>query len=246
LGPLNRQLTWSAIRRTAGVYTSARSNGHAVERPAAFRRTRALCLVGQRGRDADVRTDGALSLWTVAGRQRRSYTVPDALKAPVAAAKQSDSLTVIERNGRLLGRVTLTRDVPDPQGVHPVGIDRNETNALVAVDPDGTTFLVSGPAVTGANQRDDKTRQRLHRALARHKAERKDTRSVRRLLNRLGRQRSNRTRTFAHTAAKRLVAFAPAQAVRVCEALTVPQPRKGSVGAKATRRRLSVRCGSAT
>jgi IS605 OrfB family transposase len=60
------------------------------------------------------------------------------------------------------------------------------------------------------------------------------------VLKRLGRKRSNRTRTFAHTAARRLIAFAPAHAVLVFEALTVPQPRKGTVGGKATRRRLSV------
>jgi IS605 OrfB family transposase len=136
--------------------------------------------------------------------------------------------------------VTLTLEVPDPTGIHPVGIDLNETNALVAVDPDGQTLFVSGKAVKVANKRDYKTRKRLQQKLAARKAERQDTRSVRRVLKRLGRKRSNRTRTFAHTAARRLIAFAPAHAVLVFEALTVPQPRKGTVGGKATRRRLSV------
>ena len=114
----------------------------------------------------------------------------------------------------------------------------NETNALVAVDPDSATLFISGKAVKVANKRDYKTRKSLQRKLATHKAEQKDTHSVRRLLKRLGRTRSNRTRTFAQTTGKRLVQWAPAHAVLVFEALTVPQPRKGTVGGKATRRRL--------
>ena len=201
---------------------------------------RALFLVGERGRDADFRADGTLSIWTVAGRKHISYMVPKAFKATLAAAKEIDSLTVIERDGRLLGRVTLTLEAPEPQGVHPVGIDLNETNALVAVDPDGKTLFVSGKAVKVANKRNYKTRKRVQQKHATHKAEHQDTRSVRRVLKRLGRKRSHRTRTFAQTAAKQLVTFAPANAVLVFEALTIPQPARGQVGGKATRRRLSV------
>lgn len=240
VGALNSQMTCSAIRLTAGAYASAKSNRHTVEKPFAFRHAHALFLVGKRGRDADFRADGSLSLWTVAGRKRLSYVVPDAFKETLATAKEIDSLTIIERNGRVLGQVTLTLDVPDPTGIHPVGIDLNETNALVAVDPDGQTLFVSGKAVKIANKRDYKTRKRLQKKHAARKAEHQDTHSVRRVLKRLGRKRSHRTRTFAHTTAKQLVAFAPAHAVLVFEALTVPQPRKGTVGGKAARRRLSV------
>jgi IS605 OrfB family transposase len=60
------------------------------------------------------------------------------------------------------------------------------------------------------------------------------------VLKRLGRKRSNRTRTFAQVAAQRLVTFAPEHAVLVFEALTVPLPRKGAVAGKVTRRRLTL------
>jgi IS605 OrfB family transposase len=239
IGTLSSQMTCSAIRLTAGAYASAKANRHALDRPFAFRRAQALFLVGARGRDADFRADGTLSIWTVAGRKRIPYSVPDAFRATLAVAKEIDSLTVIERSGRLLGRVTLTLDAPDPRGVHPVGVDLNETNALVAVNPEGETLFVSGKAVKVANKRNYKTHKRVQGKLATHKAERRNTHSVRRLLKRLGRKRANRTRTFAQTTGKRLVQWAPAQAVLVFEALTVPQPRKGTVGGKATRRRLS-------
>src|SRR5215467_1188395 len=52
-GTLNSQMTCSAIRLTAGAYASAKSHGHAIEHPFAFRRAHALFLVGTRGRDAD-------------------------------------------------------------------------------------------------------------------------------------------------------------------------------------------------
>jgi IS605 OrfB family transposase len=134
----------------------------------------------------------------------------------------------------------LTLDTPAPRGAHTVGVDLNETNALVAVDPDGAILFVSGRAVKVANKRTYKTRTCVRRKLATHKAEHKDTHGVRRVLKRLGRKRSSRTRTFAHMAAKRLVPFAPEHAVLVFEALTVPQPPEGAVAGKATRRRLSL------
>lgn len=114
VGTLNSQMTCSAVRLMAGLYASAKSNGKPAERPFQFRNARALFLVGQRGRDADFRTDGMLSIWTVAGRKRINYTVPNAFTATLAAAKEIDSLMVIERNERPLGRVTLTLEAPEP------------------------------------------------------------------------------------------------------------------------------------
>jgi putative transposase len=239
VGTLNSQMTCSAIRLTAGAYASAKANRHAIDKPFAFRQARALFLVGKRGRDADFRADGSLSIWTVAGRKHISYTVPAAFKATLATAKDIDSLTVIERKGRLLGRVTLTLDVPEPHGVLPVGIDLNETNALVAVDPDGNTLFMSGKEVKVRNKRTFKTKKRVQQHHAARKAEHHDTRSTRRVLKRLGRKQSNRTRTFAQSTGKQLVQWAPAHAVLVFEALTLPQPKKGTVGGKATRRRLA-------
>ncbi|WP_169460854.1 hypothetical protein [Ktedonobacter racemifer] len=82
-------------------------------------------------------SDGTLSIWTVAGRKHLTYSIPQDFKTAFEKALEIDSLTVIKRDGKLIGRVTLTLDAPEPQGILPVGIDLNETNALVAVDPDG-------------------------------------------------------------------------------------------------------------
>jgi IS605 OrfB family transposase len=238
-GTLSSQMTCSAIRRVAGAYSSAKSNKKPAKRPFAFKRSAALFLVGSRGRDASFKADGALSIWTLAGRKRITYVIPEAFQATLAAAHEVDSITVIERDGKLIGRVTVTLAVPDPEGIHPVGIDLNMTNALVAVDPDGNELFVSGKDLVVANEKTRKTRRRLQQKLAGHKAEGKDTRSVRRALKRLGRKQSNRTRTFCQQTAAELVAWAPADSVLVFERLHIPQTSKKLRVRKGTRRRLS-------
>jgi putative transposase len=238
-GTISSQMTCTAIRLVAGAYAAARANKKPAQRPFQFKRPTALFLVGERGRDARFCDDGTLSIWTVVGRKRIAYSVPDAFKATLAEAIEIDSMTVIERDGRLLGRVVVTLRVPDPKGIHPVGIDLNETNALVAVDLDGNTLFVSGRNLKVRNIRTRKTRRRLQETLAAHKAQKQDTRSVRRLLKRLGRRSRNRTRTFCQQTAAKLVAWAPDDSVLVFERLTLPQTSKKLRVRKGTRRRLS-------
>ncbi|HEU5103651.1 MAG TPA: transposase [Roseiflexaceae bacterium] len=238
-GTISSQMTCTAIRLVAGVYASAKANKKPAQRPFAFKCPTALFLVGDRGRDARFCEDSTLSIWTVAGRKRIAYTVPDVFKQTLSEAAEIDSMTVIERDGRLLGRVVVTLQVSDPKGVHPVGIDLNQTNALVAVDPDGNTLFVSGREFKVRNIRTRKTRRRLQESLATHKAQKQDTRSVRRLLKRLGRSQRNRTRTFCQQTAAKLVAWAPADSVLVFERLTLPQTSKKLWIRKGTRRRLS-------
>jgi IS605 OrfB family transposase len=238
-GTISSQMTCTAIRLVAGAYASAKANKRPALRPFDFKRPTALFLVGQRGRDARFCDDRTISIWTMAGRKRIAYTVPDAFTQTLAEAVQIDSMTVIERGGRLLGRVVVTLRVPNPKGIHPVGIDLNETNALVAVDPDGNTLFVSGRDFKVRNIRTRKIRRRLQEKLATHKAHKQDTRSVRRLLKRLGRKQRNRTRTFCQQTAAKLVAWVPDDSVLVFERLTLPQTSKKLRVRKGTRRRLS-------
>jgi IS605 OrfB family transposase len=264
-GTLNSQMTITALRLVAGAYASAaRGRASRIKREARrkakheandwkytpkqipalsvcrFKKPIALFLVGTRGRDADFRKDGTLSIWTVAGRKRLSYTIPRAFQATFAAAKEIDSLLVIERKRKLYGRVTLTLAIPEARGVHPVGIDLNETNALVAVDADGRELFISGKATKVRNRRTQQTTSRVQKKLATKKAEHKDTRSVRRVLKRLSGRRLRRTRDFARVTAKQVVAFAPADAVLVFEDLQMQRPDKGLTRGKSLRRRLSL------
>ncbi len=157
-----------------------------------------------------------------------------------SAATELDSLTVLIAHGRLVERLAVTLEVADLQGVLPVGIDLNETNAHVAIDPDGRELFISGKAVKVKNRQTVKTRTRLKKKLATRKAQHRDSQSVRRVLKRLGCKQRNRTRTFAQQTAKQLIDFAPEKAVLVFEDLQMPQPEKGKVRGKALRRRLSL------
>lgn len=239
-GTLNSQMTITALRSVAGAYLGAKRNKRPATKPFGFQRRLAVFLIGRRGRDADFRADGTLSIWTVGGRKRLSYTVPPDFRATLNAATEIDSLTVIERDGRLIGRVVVTLTVPDPAGVVPVGVDLNETNAVVAVDADGRELFISGLRQKVANTRTRKTFARIQRKRATRKADGRDTRSVRRVLKRLGRKRRNRTRTFCQTAAKRLVAWSPDDAVVVLEALALPQQDKRRRQRPGVRRRLAI------
>jgi len=226
-GKLSSQLTCTAIRLVAGAYVAAKHNGHRLKKPIKYKKPFALFLVGKRGRDADFRKDGTLSIWTIAGRKHLNYTVPDYFKPMLAEAKEIDSITVKVRNGKLIGYVALTIEVPDAPGILPVGVDLNETNALVAVDPKGRELFISGLERRIANKRTRKTIKRLQKKLAARKAEGKSTKSVARTLKRLQGKQARRTRDFCHVASKRLVEWAPQNCVLVFEDLNFKQGKKG-------------------
>jgi IS605 OrfB family transposase len=263
-GALSSQMTITALRLVAGADAAAKRNRvrrvqaevrrkarceakgwtyqARVSKPLGvcrFERPAALFLVGARGRDADFRADGTLSIWTVQGRKRLNYTVPLALRPLFDAAQEIDSVTVIERRGKLYGRVALTLEAPEPAGIVPVGIDLNETNALVAVDADGRELFLSGKATKVRNQRTMQTTKRVQRHLATRKAEHRDTRSVRRVLKRLSGRRRRRTDDFARVVAQQLMAWAPADALLVFEELDLQPPAKELTRGRALRRRLS-------
>lgn len=220
-------MTCSAIRSVTSAYSAAKSNKRPAKKPFAFKRDHAVFLVGKKGRDASFPRDGSLSIWTVAGRKRMPYRVPDRLKPLFERAKLVNSLTVREdRTGKLVVIASITIDAPDPQPGKPVGVDLNATNAVVAVNLEGDTFFETGLATRVRNKKTRKTVRRLQIKRAAKKAVGASTRSVRRTLKRLGRQRSNRTKDFARCVAKRLVEWAGPGATLVFEKLKFDRRRK--------------------
>lgn len=227
-GKLNAQMTCTAIRLVAGAYVAAKHNSHKIKRPFKFKKPSALFLIGKRGRDADFRKDGKLSIWTVGGRKKLSYYIPDYFKQYFEKAVLIDSMIVKVRKGKLIGYVSLKIEVDKAKPIHPVGVDLNETNALVAVNPDNEILFITGLQRRILNKRIFKTIKRLQRKLARKKAEGKNTRSVVRTLKRLQGKRARRTRDFCHTVSKRLVEWSPQNCVIVFEKLNFGQGKRGS------------------
>ena len=236
-GTVSSQLTCTSIRLTAGAYASAKKNGHDLDHPFNWHRPFALFLVGKRGRDASFMRDGLLSISTIDGRKHIKYTVPYAFREEFCNATEIDSIIVKNLGDKIIGYVAYTIEFPDVEGIHPVGIDLNETNAIVAVDADGNELFISGLDRKIKNKRTSKTIKRLQRKLAQRKAEGKNTRSVVRDLKRLRAKRSRRTKDFCNCASKELIEWAPDNCVLVFEDLNFGQGKHGS---KAWDRRFSV------
>ncbi len=92
------QIACSVSRRVAASYKSAKSNKRPATKPFAFVRLWALWLIGVRGRDARICDDGTLSIWTVNGRKRIAFTIPDRLRADFDAG-----LETVETAGSAMG-----------------------------------------------------------------------------------------------------------------------------------------------
>ncbi len=236
---LNAQMACNVIRSVSSAYSSAKSNKRPATKAFGFHRDHAVFLVGVRGREARFLKDGRISISTVAGRKKLRYREASGHDGFLEQAKLVNSLNLVERDGQLLGQVCVTLEVEDPKPVHPVGVDLNETNAIVAVDADDQVFFLSGREEREQAKRTRKTRARLQSKLASRKAERKSTRSVRRALKRLGKKQRNRTRTRCQMMAAELSKFAGKDAVLVLEDLKFKKKTKKNCNSRALRRRLN-------
>ena len=141
---LSAQMSCNVIRSVSGAYSSAKSNKRPAKAPFGFHRDHALFLVGKRGRDASFRKDGRISISTVAGRKKLAFREASGHAGFLGEAKLVSSINVVSLEGQLIGHVCVTLEVPEPKGVHPVGVDLNETNALVAVNADDEVCFLSG------------------------------------------------------------------------------------------------------
>jgi putative transposase len=238
-GTLNSQMTCSTIRSVAGAYSAAKQNGRPAKKPFKFNRKTSLFLIGDRGRDASFHRSGKLSIWTIAGRKKLQFSIPDFFKPVFDKAISYDSLNIIEVNGKLQGRLCLTLEVPDPISASPVGIDLNATNAVVAVDKDDNVFFKTGLKTKILNRRTRKTKKRLKKKLESRKAEGKNISSVVHTLKRLGKKEKRRTLDFARVTAKELCGWAGHNAILVFEDLHFKQQKKDDGKKKSTHRKLA-------
>jgi putative transposase len=213
-GPLKAQLICTAIRSVSAAYAQ---RGEATGKPIKFKQARAMFLIGKAKRDAGVNDDGTISIWTVAGRKKLNYSVPEAFKETMAAAESFNAICVAIRNGRLHATISVTIPDGQPAGALPVGVDVNNANAIVAVDIHGRSMCVNGIAHRLMMKTGEKMRRRLEERLSTRKADGLETRSVRRAIKRLSRKRYLQTKNFCNVAAKFLVSWVGLNSVIVLE-----------------------------
>ena len=209
--------------------------------PIGFKKESALFLAGVgTGKDASFKSDGSLSIATIKDRKKLIYRIPEPFQKDFKTAVSVDSITLTLDKNRLRGYVTITLEVPEPNGVKPVGVDLNESNLVVAVNTKGGEFIFDGKPLKARNKRSRQVKKRLQSKLASRKAEGKDTRSIRRTLNRLGMHESNRTKNACRLAACRLVEWAREDAIIVLEDLHLEAKSKSDYRyKKSDRRRLN-------
>jgi len=232
-GVVSAQMTCTAIRFVAACYSKRKLRK--LSDAVTFKKPFAVFLIGKRERDASIKEDGTISIWTVGGRKRLAFSVPDYFVGYFLNALSFDSLTVKEQNGQLIGYLCVTLPKPAEKGSVLVGADRNETNLLVAAKETGEIFFESGLKLRIWRKKHRKKLARLQKKLAERKAQRKDTRSLRRVLKRLSLSQRNFTKTYCQIVAKRFVVWAGTDAILAFENLKFSQGKKGS---KALNRRL--------
>lgn len=235
---LSAQIKCSAIRLVASAYASAKSNKKPAERPFVFRKKRALFLIGKRGRDASFSKDGKVSIWTVGGRKKLGFRIPEAFQKDFYDAKIVDSVN-IGADGK--GSLCITLEVLDPKGIIPVGVDIGIRNILVASTKE-KTLRISGKPPLEKRKRTRKTRARIQSKKSSKKELGKDTRSVRRVLKSLSRKQKNFTKTFCNEAAAKLCKWVPKDSVLVLEDLKIKKVSKKEHVRKGTRRKLNSFC----
>ena len=225
-GTLKSQLTCTAIRMVASEYGRLRKRRRRIYGPIHFSKPRALFLIGKAKRDACAPRKKSIRIWTVTGRKDISYSIPARFQPLLRRVKSYDALAVSIKRGRLVATLSVTLQPQDRKGTLPAGIAVSNKNEVAVVDAAGKSLRIVTVAQNVMEETNRKTRKRLERRLATKKADGLETRSVRRVLKRLGRRRHMRTRAFSHTAANRLVEWVDKGTILVFEDLRRAPPSR--------------------
>lgn len=218
-GVVSSQMVCFAERKVAGFYTATIKNKRRPSKPVVFVSPRADFLIRDKGSDASFPMDGSLSLWTVDGRKRYSYTVPKAFQNAFQDALKKDSLCIYYKDGKMQASLCVSLEAPEPHGKKPVGVDRGEKNSIVAVDLSNRVFFETGKSYKVRNKRSFKKVKRLQKKFNAKKAQKGDTHSLRRALKRLKHKRKHRTTDFCRRTAKRFVDWLKPNSIIVFENL---------------------------
>jgi transposase len=228
-GKLKSQLTCTAIRTVASEYTRLKRRRKRIYGPVHFSKPRALFLIGKSKRDACPPRKETIRIWTLKGRKDIGYTVPKRFTGLIRNVTSFDTLAVSIKRGRLVATLSVTIKAPEKRGTLPTGVAVGNKNEIAAVDSEGRSMRIITVAQNVMEETTRKTKRRLERRLAARKADGLETRSVRRVLKRLGRRRHVRTRGFCHTAANQLIEWVSRGTILVIEDLKTPPPSRQPV-----------------
>lgn len=223
---LKSQLVCTAIREVAAAYAAARRRHRRLHCPIQFNKGRALFLIGKAKRDAAPPRKETIRVWTMDGRKDLEYSIPAQFKQQLREAQSYDALAVSLRKGRVVATLAITVKAQEARGSLPIGVSANRKNEITAVNAADQSLRIVAVAQSVMEEVHKKTRSRLRQRLIAKKTDGRETRSVRRVLKRLGKRHHLRTRTFCHTAAKRLIEWAGRDTALAIEDLRKPAPSR--------------------
>jgi len=223
---LSAQVAASAIRHVASKYASARTDKRIPQRQIHFRKQAVALQGGPRGRDFSF-TRAGLSVTTIDGRLKSiAYHGPPQLTAYLADWQMGDARLFV-RKGKVFLSISFKQTQPEIERPNDavVGVDRGINNLAVITDGKRTRFF------GGGHTRTVRTRYVKTRASLQAKKAQRNTRSVRRALQRLSGRQARFMRNENHSISKGIVTFAsltgnPTIAIEALDGIRANRQRK--------------------
>ncbi|MCZ7573292.1 MAG: transposase [Ardenticatenaceae bacterium] len=202
---LSAQVAASCIRQIASKYAALRTKKERPRKPVSFKSNGVMLQGGARGRDFSFTHQG-LSVTTIDGRIRPvAYHGEPRLSDYLNNWRIGDARLFIRR-GKVYLSVSFKCDAPDIERPNDavIGVDRGINNLAVVTDGKRARFF------GGGHTRHVRNRYSLVRASLQRKKTQTNSRSVRRVLNRLSGREARFTRDANHVISRRIVEFAEA------------------------------------
>jgi len=201
---LSAQVTQNAIRQVTAKYQSAKNSKTELKRPIYFKPNNAVALQGgERGRDFGFRQSG-ISIWTLDGRTKEVIFHGSPMLTDYLQNWHLGDARMFVRKGKVFLSVSFSKEVEQvatPNNAI-IGVDRGINYLAVTTDGKRSQFF-GGKRVKHIRNRRKKTQS----SLTRKKAMR-NTRSIRRVLNRLSGKEARFMRDTNHVISRRIIDFA--------------------------------------
>lgn len=200
---LPSQIAVNANKAVSASYLTIRKLKQKPKKPVNFKNSGVVLQGGIRGRDFGFRSAG-LSVSTIDGRVKRiTYKSSPELRDYLDNWDMGGGVLFVS-NGNVYLSVSFTKTVPDIDKPNDavIGVDRGINNIAVVTDGKRTKFF-GGKKLKHIRQRYQKTRASLQRKKAQ-----KNTRSIRRVLQRQSGKQARFTKDTMHVVSKQIVEFA--------------------------------------
>ena len=200
---LSAQVTCSCLRVVVGRYSALKVLKRPPTKPVVFTGEPVSLQGGERGRDFSFTKKGLISLTTLEGRAKVSFEGPPTLPTFIKDWTLGGALLQV-KDGAVYLLISFDKEVAEVTAPNNavVGGDRGINNLLIGTDGKKQVFFGGGHVLHRKRHYQD-----VRASIQSQKAKR-PTRSIRRLLKRLGDREARFMKNTDHVVSKQFVAFA--------------------------------------